>query len=315
MNIRTLIITFALLSLSLFYSCNKEDDNPADNDNALIYSGGMVLIKAQNARFQMGSDEGFPDEQPVHTVSFTYEYWMDTVEVSQGEYHSLMVISYPDYLDPTWQATYGAGDDYPAYSVYWGDAALYCNARSRQDGLDSVYTYTSIIGVPGCLCQLENVVADYSKNGYRLPTEAEWEFACRAGANTDFFWGKDCDPYPATTADSLEVDSYCVWYRNSWECGTGYAGYGTHPVGTKTANAYGLYDMAGNVYEWCNDWYGSYSSGSATDPTGPSSGTWHAIRGGSWGNYAYYLRSSNRTFSCPGYEYYFLGFRCVRIAE
>ena len=314
-NTKTINILFLLLPLMLFISCSKEENNPADEDTGLVYSGGMVLIEAENASFQMGSENGFSDEQPVHAVSFTHDFWMDTVEVTQGEYASMMSVSFADYLSPTWQTTYGAGADYPAYSVFWGDAALYCNARSRAEGLDSVYFYTSISGIPGSLCQLENVVIIYSKNGYRLPTEAEWEFACRAGSVTDFYWGKDYDPYPSTTADSTEMDNSCVWYGVSWEYGVGNSDYGTHPGGTKEANAYGLYDMAGNVYEWCNDWYGAYSSNSVSDPTGPESVSWHAVRGGSWGNYAIYLRSSNRTFSYPGYEYYFLGFRCVRIEE
>jgi len=313
-NIKIAYILIVFLPLLLFLSCSKEEnDNPADIDEGLVYSGGMVLVEAENAGFQMGSENGFADELPVHTVNFTYDFWMDTVEVTQGDYDDLMTVSYADYLSPTWQTTYGAGDDYPAYSVFWGDAALYCNARSRAEGLDSVYTYSSISGIPGSSCQLEDVVVDLTKNGFRLPTEAEWEYACRAGTTSDFYWGRDCDPYPASMMDSTEMGNFCVWYGESWEYGTGNANYGTHPVGTKEANAYGLYDMSGNVYEWCNDWYGAYETGPQTDPTGPASGPWPCMRGGSWGNYAVYLRSSNRTFYPPAYDYYFLGFRCVRV--
>jgi len=214
-NIKIAYILIVFLPLLLFLSCSKEEnDNPADIDEGLVYSGGMVLVEAENAGFQMGSENGFADELPVHTVNFTYDFWMDTVEVTQGDYDDLMTVSYADYLSPTWQTTYGAGDDYPAYSVFWGDAALYCNARSRAEGLDSVYTYSSISGIPGSSCQLEDVVVDLTKNGFRLPTEAEWEYACRAGTTSDFYWGRDCDPYPASMMDSTEMGNFCVCTAN-----------------------------------------------------------------------------------------------------
>ena len=260
----------------------------------------------------MGSENGLHGEQPVHTVSFTHNFWMDTTEVTQGSYDSFMSLSYSGYYTPTWQFAFGLGDDYPAYSIYWGDAVLYCNALSRSEGLDSVYTYTAINGTPGSLCYLENVSTDFTKNGYRLPTEAEWEFACRAGSTNDFYWGKDYDPYPSTAEDSAEVNSFAVWSVNSWIFGVGDPEYGTHQVGTKQPNAFGLYDMSRNVYEWCHDWYGEYSGESQVNPSGPASGSWHSVRGGSWGTNAIHLRSANRTFTSPDYQYYFLGFRCVR---
>ncbi len=277
---------------------------------------GMVLIHAKDQSFQMGSATGSADEMPVHTVSFTHDFWMDTTEVTQGDYEALMSVSYAGYTTPNWNVSYGAGARHPAFEVYWGDAALYCNARSRHDGLDSVYTYTAILGTPGNLCQLEGVSVDFTKNGYRLPTEAKWEYACRAGSSADFFWGKQCDPYPETPADTAEFNSYAVWYSNAWEFVAGDDNFfGTHQVASKMPNAYGLYDMAGNLYEWCNDWYGEYSDGAAVDPTGPASGDWNSVRGGSWGSFPYYLRSANRTFMVPDYQYYFIGFRVVLPVE
>ncbi len=301
------------LLITIFLSCGEDDKNPVNGGNGtLTHSGGMVLIKAKDMTFQMGSNNGSIDEQPVHTVSFTFSFWMDTTEVTQADYDSLMNATYDGYFTPSWQVTFGQGDDYPAYAVYWDDAVLYCNARSKSEGLDTVYTYTGINGVPGSLCTLDSLSADLSKNGYRLPTEAEWEYACRAGSTSDFYWGEDYDPYPSTPEDSAEVNSFAVWSANSWIFGVGHSDYGTHPVGTKAPNSFGLYDMSGNVYEWCHDWYGDYDGSSQTDPTGPPNGGWHSVRGGSWGTGAGLLRSANRTFTSPDYQYYFLGFRCVK---
>lgn len=299
------------IAFTLCISCS-DDDNPVDQGNNTTFTPrGMVKIAAAGKTFQMGDAAGLADEAPVHSVSFTKDYWMDTTEVTQGKYNALMKQFYTAYTTPSWHAPYGVGDDYPAYEVYWGDAVLYCNALSRRDGLDTVYTYSAINGTPGNLCELENVVENFAKNGYRLPTEAEWEYACRAGSTTDFFWGKEDYPFPETPGDSLEVNRYAVWHGNSWQFGAGEPQFGVHPVGSTTANGYGLYDMAGNVYEWCNDWYGEYSDTSAVDPHGPSNGDWHSVRGGSWGSYSMYLRSANRTFMVPDYLYYFIGFRAV----
>lgn len=304
------LAAWAAASILLLTSCAPDDSN--DNEPPPDNPCGMVRIQSGGRGFQMGSAAGFADEAPVHTVNFTRDFWMDSTEVTQGDYDSLMRASYPAYTTPGWFIQYGHGDRFPAYHVYWADAVLYCNARSRRDGLDSVYTYTRIVGTPGNLSELEGVVIDYSRNGYRLPTEAEWEYACRGGRTTDFYWNVNYDPYPATAADSAEVHAHAVWYANSWVFGADVDEFGTHPVAQKAPNAYRLYDMAGNVYEWCADWYGEYPSGAITDPIGPADGEWRILRGGSWGSNAIHLRSPNRTFSAPDYVYYFIGFRVVR---
>lgn len=308
---RVFFVFTIILITALWLSCGK-DKKSTDNNND-ENPAGMVLIEASGHSFQMGSDSGYPDELPVHTVNFTYNFWMDTTEVTQSDFNLVMSTAFADsgYETPVWNTQHGVGARYPAYYIFWGDAVLYCNARSKRDGLDTVYTYTSIVGIPGNLCQLEGVVTDYTKNGYRLPTEAEWEYACRAGSTTDLFWGKNFDPYPATSADSAQVDSYAVWLGNSYQYGSEDSHYGTHQVASTKPNAFGLYDMSGNVYEWINDWYGEYSSSAATDPTGPTAGDWHFNRGGSWGNNPLLLRSANRTFMAPDYQYYFIGFRVV----
>lgn len=311
---KILCVLVLIMTIMLIGSC-EEDNNPVVVEPELHPPDGMVLIPSKDQSFQMGSGrfpDTFPDEQPIHTVSFTHDFWMDTTEVTQSDYDSIMSAYHAEYVSPNWFETFGLGGNYPAYDVYWGDAVLYCNARSRRDGLDTVYIFTAINGIPGSQSGLEGVVADFSKNGYRLPTEAEWEYACRAGSESDFYWGKNNDPYPATPEDSVEFGENAVWYGNSWIHGVDSPEYGTHPVGTKTPNGFGLYNMAGNLYEWIHDWYDDYPAGAVSDPRGPDEGAWHFVRGGSWGNYSEYLRSSNRTFDNPGYIYYFIGFRVVR---
>ena len=295
----------ALLSI-IILSC---DDDPVSN--SIDEKPGMQLIEAGGMSFAMGSETGFRDEMPMHDVYFTHDFWMDETEVTQVKYDSVMAAAYSGYFSPMWNNPYGVGDDYPAYEVEWGDAVLYCNALSRSAGLDSVYTYDAIIDTPGYLCELENLTADLAKLGYRLPTEAEWEYAAMGGNNNDYSWQKDFDPYPETAADSTEFNSHAIWYANSWQFGADNPEYGTHQVKTTLPNEYGIYDLAGNVWEWCHDWYGEYESDTQTDPAGPETGSWHSIRGGSWANLPNYLRASNRTFFAPCYYYYLLGFRTV----
>jgi len=295
----------------LFIACSEDSTTTSPENIEPEDMEGMVLIPSKDISFSMGSENGRSDELPVHTVNFTYNFWIDSTEVTQKQYDDVMSQSYQNYLKPEWHDPYGYGDNYPCYTIYWEDAVLYCNALSIQNGYDTVYTYSSITGSPGRFCQLNDLSSDLSKNGYRLPTEAEWEFACRAGSVTDFFWNKNMESYPETSQDSSEVSSHTVWYANSWDYGADDNRFGTHQVASNNPNAFGLFDMSGNVYEWCHDWYGAYQAGSATDPSGPISGDWHIVRGGSWGNHSNFLTSANRTFNVPAYQYYFLGFRTV----
>ena len=152
-------------------ACSDDgDDVVTPPDQTPERDGPMVLISAEGASFMMGSITGYADETPVHQAQFSRDFYMDSTEVTQDVYAAVMASAYPDFVAPTWAAPYGVGDRYPAYALEWGDAALYCNALSRRDGLDSVYAYTSISGTPGNGCTLEGLEMYPGRNGYRLPT-------------------------------------------------------------------------------------------------------------------------------------------------
>jgi formylglycine-generating enzyme required for sulfatase activity len=140
----------------------------------------------------------------------------------------------------------------------------------------------------------------------QLPTEAQWEYACRAGTTTPFHSGPG---FPNGTTDDNLVSQIAWYYFNTCSGGDGCR---THAVGTKAANAFGLHDMLGNVWEWCGDWYGGYSSVAQTNPSGPATGTYRVLRGGSWVSFTDDAGSSNRDSDSPGYAYVTIGFRVAR---
>ena len=235
----------------------------------------------------MGStDSVFPFEQPLHEVTIS-AFRMDTTLVTQADYASLASLdSAFAHEEPT----------LPIQQVTWYDAALYCNARSRRDGFDTSYSYSSRWQVGYHCMGLGNLAISYSKNGYRLPTEAEWEYACRAGTRTEYYWG-----------DSINGD-YC-WYG---------ADSGNQPqqVAEKLPNAWGLYDMSGNLWEWCNDWYALYPSIAVTDPVDSSIPPPMSCAEAPMIIFPV-LRSACRALLYPPVNYYptgDYGFRCVRRA-
>ena len=175
------------------------------------------------------------------------------------------------------QSGYG---DHPMVEVTWYGAVAFAYYLNELEGREQTYS-------------LDDWSVDYAKAGYRLPTEAEWEYAAKGGDQSKGY----------KYAGSDNVDQV-GWYSSN-------SGWNTHPVGQKEDNELGLYDMSGNVWEWCWDWYGSYSSGSQTNPTGPSSGSYRVRRGGSWYDYAGRLRSAYRLYYSPGNSYSLLGFRLV----
>ncbi|MCQ2591286.1 MAG: InlB B-repeat-containing protein [Treponema sp.] len=221
--------------------------------------------------------------------------------------------------------------------VSWYDAVYFCNLYSDQQGLDRVYTITDIVTDTETINTTEikyisdaTVTADFTKNGYRLPTEAEWEYAARGGKVTygtesfaDFFAGSSTNDY--TSSANKDLDSV-GWYKynicnkgttSSTAPSSGSSGYGVHQVGLKAANELGLYDMSGNVWEWCHDWYEESISGTlVTDPYGPSSGTERVRRGGGWyTSSACDCAVSFRLNNPSSFRYSDIGFRLVRSAE
>jgi formylglycine-generating enzyme required for sulfatase activity len=196
-------------------------------------------------------------------------------------------------MDPVTQALYRAvtdrnpsqfkGDDRPVEKVSWLDAAAFCNRLSEKMGLQPVYEIDG-----------DEVNWNRQSNGFRLPTEAEWEYACRAGTTTRFAHG-----------DLESGLDRMAWYREN-------SGGKTRPVGLKDPNAWGLHDMHGNVWEWVWDWYGDYPSVSVSDPAGPDRGSVRVMRGGSWLNFARLCRSAIRDRGVPGGRGDFLGVRLSR---
>jgi formylglycine-generating enzyme required for sulfatase activity len=201
--------------------------------------------------------------EPVHQVKLS-AFKMGRTLVTQGEYRRVTGIN-PAFF---------AGDSLlPVENVTWFDAVLYCNKKSVLDSRDTVYRYTAVTGTPFNGCKdLPGLVIDPTKNGYRLPTEAEYEYVCRAGTDSDYFWGGSYPPQ--THEDTAAIDCYAVWFHNS--------GGKTQKVGSKQPNSWEFFDMVGQTWQWLNDWYGAYPEGEQTDPQGPATGFGRTVRGGSW---------------------------------
>ncbi|MBN1603013.1 MAG: InlB B-repeat-containing protein, partial [Chitinispirillaceae bacterium] len=283
---------------------------------------GMVKINAKEKQFLFGHEMY---TSPVSRVTFSNNFWIDSTEITQSFYTSIMEANYSQFSKPDWNTTYGKGNRYPAYYVSWFDAVLFCNARTKATGSnDTVYSYTSVMGTPGNGCVLNGMVSDLTKRGFRLPTEAQWEYSCRAETTTDYYWLKNYDPYPMDGNDSSEIDANAIWENNSGKFEAGNSSYGTHQVATKTKNNYNLYDMIGNVYEWCNDWYSAYTIDAKRDPAGTVNGVGKIVRGGAWNSSPIYLRSDYRFYSNIPREYGvtpdqtsdIIGFRtCIPISD
>jgi len=274
---------------------------------------GMAYIPA--GTFQMGDSfyesGNSSDELPVHNVQVS-AFFMDVNLVSGMAWEIVQ----------SWGIGHGydisAGSwnyfGHPVYAVSWYDCIKWCNARSEKEGLTPVY-YTddaqTLVYHTGNV-DVTNVQVKWTANGYRLPTEAEWEKAARGGLlGQRYPWGNNIDLSDANYMDFSEGG-----YKNT-TTPCGYYNGSQTPAGVDMANGYGLYDMAGNVMEWCWDWYGSAYYGDSTansDPRGPTSGSYRLLRGGAWRVYGDGLRCSYRTCVVPSNTPYYgvSGLRCAR---
>ena len=243
----------------------------------------MVLVPPGSFRMgdQMGT--GSTAERPVHDVTLTQSFYMSRTEITQRAWVDVMQFN-PSPV---------AGDQLPVLGVSWKEAVEYCNARSVAEGLQSCYSFEG-----------DSVRCDWSADGYRLPTEAEWEYACRAGSADDYCTGGMRDPY----CDGPDQHLHPV----GWYCGN--AGGALQEVGLKQSNAFGLHDMHGNAPEWCWDYLNAYASGQQVDPLGPptaSPARFRVYRGGGYGRFATECRSAARNGTHEA-TVQGIGFRVVR---
>lgn len=286
-------------------------------------TSGMALIPA--GAFTMGDTlDGETDAVPVNVTNSAF--YMDTNLVSLSEWQSVYFYAINSGYGFTTEAGAGKAGNQPVEMVDWYDSVKWCNARSQQAGLTPVYYTDADLTQVYTNGETTNVFANWGANGYRLPTEAEWEKAARGGVGGQRF------PL-GNTIDWNQANFYSLWFNNhhvlSYDLapliGSGHIGlYGfydpafdgqvpyTSPVGSFAANGYGLYDMAGNVQEWCWDWYGTPYAG-GMDPHGPAIGTSRVLRGGLWFQVASLCRCANRSQVSPVNEDNGTGFRCVMV--
>jgi formylglycine-generating enzyme required for sulfatase activity len=290
------------------YQCLK--DVVAISKTAPATPAGFALISA--GTFQMGDSfgEGDAGERPLRqvTVSAFYMAERETTKALWDEVRAWGVSH--GYTDLAVGG--GKASHHPVQNVTWFDVVKWCNARSEKEGLVPCYT----VGGTPMRTGTAIPVVHWTAKGYRLPTEAEWEKAARGGLKEKRFpWG-DTITHSQVNYQSNEEFAPDIspmrGFHPTYDIGD--FPY-TSPVGSFKANEYGLYDMTGNVWEWCWDWYGTYPSGAPTDPQGSALGLVRVQRGGSWGNYAYFCRVSTRDRCNPFLSDYALGFRVVLFAD
>ncbi len=258
MKTRLLIIIAAIM---LLFGCKKDNVfNEKTNLSLTVNGVSFDMVYVEGGTFDMGatSEQGSyadSDEYPVHSVTLS-DYYIGKCEVTQELWEAVMGSN----------PSFSKGAQYPVEQVSWNDCQEFISRLNSLTG-----------------------------RTFRLPTEAEWEYAARGGNKSRHF--------KYSGSDNI---GNVAWYWDN-------SGYGTHAVGTKSPNELGIYDMSGNVEEWCSDWWGDYSAGAQTNPQGPSSGSYRVLRGGSWGNNARNCRVSDRYNYDPDYSFINIGLRLVLV--
>ncbi len=307
-------------------------DGGGGSIGAFACKPSMVPIPAKNMSFLMGftasqapGNSGGPWACFVgqHQVTFTYDYCMDAKMVTQTDFSTVMG------FNPSKHQI--SGSALPVDSESWYDAMLYCNTKSTMEGLEPAYTYGAITYNGKSANSVANVAVDLTKNGYRLPTNAEYEYAERANTVGLYFFS------PTQTSNITGLGAVYAWYAGNTgnmttEPAAVYSGpNGSQPVGTKKPNPWGLYDIVGNLFEWENDWEGPYATTSEVDPTGPATGTeakpasqcgtfgvgpnQKMAKGGSWHtDVSTHMHISYHFKWAPAVVHPELGFRCVATA-
>lgn len=252
----------------------------------------------------------YSDEGPQFQHTLTKNMAVMETEVTRRMWADLRTAQSSLPADPT-ETYHGSGMNNPVQKVTWYEAVLFANLMSQQQGLERVYYADSAYGVPitSSNYQTDSVYVKWSANGYRLPTEGEWEYFTRGGTTGPFWVAEPL--YNASTSDGCTVGALPALEGVAWFCAN--AGNTTHAAGSKVANPWRLKDVHGNVREWCWDWYYShYPSTKQTDYRGPTSGLGRVFRGGSWECNPQFMRLAGREYTLPGGYGEDLGFRLLR---